>query len=314
MRAIVLGTSPPGASIRPDSAGTGILVSIDDTNLLLDVGPGITPRIEKAGVDLREVRSVFLTHHHWDHYSDLGHLVLGRWEKSLYGSGRGSPLAPALEVFGAPPTRHIVELLFGKDGVYAGDIKSRTSQDMGVKMYQAVGAKVPYDPPMPVAKDIGPGLILERHGYTVTAAEAQHAQPYINSLAYRIDYNGKSVVYSGDTAPCDRVTRLAEGADLLFHEGAGSEERRMKGVAANIHSSSTTVGKTAADAGVKKLVIVHHGFGARSSAPLTVAEMAAMPGLRGRSIDEFIAEVEQEIHRNFKGPVSVAKDMEVFDV
>ena len=50
----------------------------------------------------------------------------------------------------------------------------------------------------------------------MTAAPADHVQPYLDSLAYRLDSDEGSVVLTGDTAPCDSVTDLARGADVLM--------------------------------------------------------------------------------------------------
>ena len=63
---------------------------------------------------------------------------------------------------------------------------------------------------------MGPGLIKDGSNWEVTADPADHVQPYLDSLAYRIDTPDGSVVLTGDTAPCDTVTDLARGADVLM--------------------------------------------------------------------------------------------------
>jgi ribonuclease BN (tRNA processing enzyme) len=49
----------------------------------------------------------------------------------------------------------------------------------------------------------------------ISCAKTTHTD---NSLAYRIESQGKAVVYTGDTEPCEEVMELAEGADVLIHE------------------------------------------------------------------------------------------------
>ena len=50
----------------------------------------------------------------------------------------------------------------------------------------------------------------------MTAAPAEHAQPYLDSLAYRIDSSDGSMVFTGDTQPCESVLNLAMDADVMM--------------------------------------------------------------------------------------------------
>ena len=52
--------------------------------------------------------------------------------------------------------------------------------------------------------------------WEVTAAPAEHVQPWLDSLAYRVDSAEGSVIFTGDTQPCDSVTELARGADMML--------------------------------------------------------------------------------------------------
>jgi ribonuclease Z len=294
MRVVILGTSPPQSAINPGRAGTGILVSLGDAHVLLDCGPRVTQRLAEAGVDVRKVDHVFLTHHHWDHIADLPVLVLGRWERSVLESANGDPLAAPLTIHGPPPTERIVSQLFGDGGIYEGDIKTRISVDMGQPIYSGVGATTPYGTPIPKARDLEPGVVLENPMLTVTAAEAQHTQPYLRSFAYRVDCSAGSVVFSGDTAPCEEVVELSRGADLLLHEGAMSEETRQRGAMQTVHSSPATVGQVASEARVKKLVIVHHHL--------------------EPSDEEARMRIAGEVRQHFRGEVQVAHELDEFRI
>src|SRR4030095_8486820 len=66
--------------------------------------------------------------------------------------------------------------------------------------------EIPADEPFVVRPE-------DEHGVTVTATLVQHA-PVFPALAYRFDTPHGSVVFSGDTGPCDNVARLAQGADI----------------------------------------------------------------------------------------------------
>ena len=114
---------------------------------------------------------------------------------------------------------------------------------------------------------MGPGLIKSGANWEVTAARAEHVQPYLDSLAYRIDTSDGSVVLTGDTTPCDTVTELARGADVLMMMCWESHDRMDGNEHAGASSSIQGAAETAAEAGVKQLVMVHIG------ARLTTAEM-----------------------------------------
>ena len=294
MRIVILGTSAPGSAIRPGHAGSGVVVTRDEAKILLDCGPGITKRLISCGIDLRQINHVLITHHHWDHLTDLPVLVLGRWEHSMYGSAKGEPPAPALHILGPPPTRRIVAQLFGDHGIYAPDIQTRTSLDMGQPIYAGVGAPTPYDGPVPRANDVDPGVVLTTDAFRVTAADAQHTQPYLKSLAYRLESQDGAVVFSGDTAPCESVIELAQHADVLLHEGAMSEEFRQRASLQTIHTSSTTVGRVAAKAHVRKLVVIHHH--------LEPSDDAARSALI------------EEIRKDFSGDIQIAREFDEITV
>ncbi|HSB85694.1 MAG TPA: MBL fold metallo-hydrolase, partial [Ilumatobacteraceae bacterium] len=105
------------------------------------------------------------------------------------------------------------------------------------------------------------------NGVRVTAILVQHA-PVFPALAYRFDTPSGSVVFSGDTGPCDNVARLAQGADFLVHEviDIGSIADRVAKMPnrdniinhlTESHTSPEDAGGIAARAGVKTLILSH---------------------------------------------------------
>ena len=103
----------------------------------------------------------------------------------------------------------------------------------------------------------------------MTAAPAQHVQPYLDSLAYRLDtVGGKSVVFTGDTQPCDSVTELARNTDLLLCMCWDDQETMEKDGEAPGQCGTTGAARMAQEAGVKKLALVHMGANLSSHGPL----------------------------------------------
>jgi len=108
---------------------------------------------------------------------------------------------------------------------------------------------------------------VDDFGVRITASLAQHA-PVFPALSYRFDTPSGSVVFSGDTGPCDNVARLARGADVLVHEviDVDSIARRVAklpnrdAIVSHLTSSHTSpedAGRIAARCGVRTLVLSH---------------------------------------------------------
>ncbi len=108
---------------------------------------------------------------------------------------------------------------------------------------------------------------LDDNGVRVTAILVQHA-PVFPAFAYRFDTPSGSVVFSGDTGPCDNVVRLAQGADYLVHEVIDVDfirERVAKlpnrdniiNHLTESHTAPEDAGRIAARAGVRTLVLSH---------------------------------------------------------
>jgi ribonuclease BN (tRNA processing enzyme) len=112
-----------------------------------------------------------------------------------------------------------------------------------------------------------PILVSEDERVRVTAVLVDHA-PVFPAFAYRFDTDDGAIVISGDTAPCANLTRLARGADILVHEvfadGPGEPEPPGDWEAAqrehhrqSAHTPLSAVGRVAAEAEARRLVLTH---------------------------------------------------------
>jgi ribonuclease Z len=201
----LLGTGNPRPA--PDRFGPSILVEAGPERLLVDAGRGNTIRLFEigGGALLSQVTGVFLTHLHSDHVVGLPDLWLTGW---LF--GRAAPL----EVIGPDGT---AELGAGLERAYAFDVRMRRDVD----------ERLPGDGARLLARDVPPGLALERNGVRVTAFAVDHA-PVTPAYGYRIEYRGRSVVFSGDTRYFDAVITASRGADVLIHEVVSPEVERAR--------------------------------------------------------------------------------------
>jgi ribonuclease BN (tRNA processing enzyme) len=176
----------------------------------VDAGDGVARRLAKARIDLRDVGTIFLTHHHDDHTADLGTLMSVAWDNL-----RTQPI----NVYGPPPTETFVKAVVQLFNISA-EIRIA---DGGVSV--------------PIAQvffghDVGTGVVYQDANIKVIAVENTHYQFHSGidvgkhkSYAYRFEAPDRVIVSTGDTGPSDAVTELAKGADLLVTPTSSSKER-----------------------------------------------------------------------------------------
>jgi ribonuclease BN (tRNA processing enzyme) len=151
-----------------------------------------------------------------------------------------------------------------------------------------------------VAHEYGEGTVLDNGKVKVTALRNKHP-PIRDSFALRFEFGGKTVVFSGDTAYFPPLAEFARNADYLVHEilDAQGAERLVKRVPNNAdtlldhikasHTVAEDVGRVAAAAGVKHLVLTHF-------------VPADDPSIKD---EDWI----QAVRKHYQGPVIVGRDL-----
>jgi len=220
IRVTLLGTGcPPPVMNR---FGPSTLVEAGDQKLLFDAGRGSLQRLTQLKVRWQDVNGVFLTHLHSDHLVGFPDLWLTGW---LIVPGRNVPL----QVWGPRGTSKMMSHL---KQAFEYDISIRGANDRAAPEGVVI-----------VVKDIGEGVVYNKGGVKVTAFEVDHA-PVKPAFGYRIDYDGRSVVLSGDTRVSENLIRHAQGVDVLVHEVFVPETLQRAGVpperAKNIVAYHTT--------------------------------------------------------------------------
>lgn len=195
IRVILLGTHP-GPTFDAQRLGIGTLVVAGQERLLFDAGRSVTTGMTRAAVNPADVTRVFITHLHSDHVISMPELLISPWASQ----GRQVPL----EVWGPAGTRAMMQKF---QEALAFDIHVRRDVD---EKFPAEGVRV-------IAKDIREGIVYESNGVKVTAFLVDHG-PVKPAFGYRVDFNGRSVVMSGDTGPSSNLVKFSAGVDLLIHE------------------------------------------------------------------------------------------------
>jgi ribonuclease Z len=229
-----LGTGAPRPS--QERYGPAILVEAGEYKILVDAGPGMRERLfEVGGFELfTAVDHILITHLHFDHTISAPGLWLTGW---LF--GRKVPM----KVFGPEGTTAMMEHF---RAAYDWDINYRTT--VGV---HEEGSEI-------VARDVGPGVFFDQDGLKITAFEVEHMPIDIETgrslglsgetLGFRIDYRGRSVLFSGDTrsTPDSEIIPMGRGVDVLIHETqvpapGDTPEARLANVSLVVHSTPEQV-------------------------------------------------------------------------
>ncbi len=260
-RLILLGTrGGPGVSLDRSESASAVVV--DGVPYLVDCGYGTMRALVASGLGFQPVSTVFLTHLHDDHTADLAAMLAHQWT--------GSKAMPT-NVYGPYATARTVE---GAIAFFRANVEIRMVDE---------GRTVPPET-LFFGHDIDAGdepvRVFADERVVVTAATNTHyperfvARMQHRSLGYRFETSTRSICFSGDTAYSANIVRLARGADVfvcvvLDHRSYETNMARAREEAergnpesvfrhiAETHSTPSDVGRMAAEAEVKTVVLNH---------------------------------------------------------
>ncbi|MBW2029036.1 MAG: MBL fold metallo-hydrolase [Deltaproteobacteria bacterium] len=195
LKVTLLGTGTP--RLQTNRYGSSALVEAGAEKLIIDCGRCTLQRLFENGTPMLEVNKLFLTHLHSDHTVGIPDLWLTPWA-----FGRKGPLF----VWGPKGTRKMMAKF---EEAFEFDLQMRPVHD-----------KILREDARVECEEIEEGLIYEAGGLGVTAFEVDH-RPVRPAYGYRIDFEGRSVVISGDTRFSENLIRFSQGVDVLFHNVAG---------------------------------------------------------------------------------------------
>jgi len=246
----LIGTGTPTPT--KDRHGTCHVLELDGDFLMFDCGPASTHKLVKAGLWPTKIEHLFFTHHHFDHNVDYPCFLLCRWDQS---TGKEKPL----KVWGPPSTRLITDRLVGPCGAFACDLAARINHPVSQSVHKNRGGALPRPGMNAQATDVGAGPVVATDRWSVTAGLVRHMEPWLNSLAYRVQCGPWSIVFAGDTEPCETLTRLAAGCDVLVANCWDTQDKMDANGEGPSQTGTRDAAKMARDAGAKTLILTHTG-------------------------------------------------------
>lgn len=272
----VLGSGGP--ELQDKRASTSYLIwDHGAARVLIDAGGGSALRFGESGAQMSQVDVVLFSHFHIDHSGDFPALVFSSWFED-----RKRPLpvyGPPGNDFMPSTTEFVRDLFSEPRGAW------RYLSDLVEKGAEGGYTLEPHD----VVAGSKPILVFRNSDMVVYAVRVIHGG--FPALAWRVEMEGKRIVFSGDTnGEGDGLTQLALDADLFVAHNAVPEG--ATGVERRLHMPPSVIGVIAGNAHVKRLVLSHR-----------------MLRTLGRE-----NETQTEIQRHYSGPVAFANDLDCFPV
>lgn len=200
MRITFMGSSP---TIRPGQMNTSIFVELGNgDSFIFDIGEGAIANYMACRLSLNELNNIFITHLHVDHFGSLPYLYMfsawgGRWHEPLRvtgPSGRTEKDGVAYMIDGMKRMLHWHRDAFDLFPIGEGyeiDVHEFDFMDDG-------------------------GVCYDKNGVTITHWRQSHGKD--GASAYRLDWNGLSMSFTGDGRPNSLSETYAKGVDVLITE------------------------------------------------------------------------------------------------
>ncbi len=212
----VLGTATPFPT--PGNPCSGYLVRFGGDSLWIDAGNGTFAELQRY-VQLEELSAVWISHLHADHFGDMPIAYYA------YSSG-AIERTQKLRVAGPTGWAQRISSFVSSDHIHTmSDVFDVF--ELGVHDLSSIG------------------------GISIRSQRLQHN---IESYGLRIEAAGFSIVYSGDTGPCQELIELARGGDLLLCE-VGVDE--LADEERTYHCAPEDAGEIASEARVQRLMLTH---------------------------------------------------------
>lgn len=246
VRLLLLGTKGGPSILQTKSLPQSTVLMVGNDAYLFDAGYGASLRLVEAGIPLRNIKGIFITHLHSDHVVDYPAVLMNGWA-----SGLKTPIK-----------------VFGPQGIQEMTDHAWKTFDVDINLRIADEGK-PDPRPLVTTQAIKDGAVYQDDNIKVSAVAVPHP-PFDKgqAFAFKLEAGGKTMVISGDTNYSPDLAKFATDADVFVSEVVhveavqrladriGNGATLAKAIISH-HVTAEDVGRMATDAKVKKVVLTH---------------------------------------------------------
>ena len=193
-----------GSTYYPTQSQSGMSIFVqlgNGENVLFDLGIGSLRNYNSFSVPFNTINHIFFTHLHMDHMSDLPYFMMfrpiqGGWTPlHIYGPS-GSE-----EQYGiSHMIHHMMKMTaWHQDSFHAWPIGDGYKPAVHEFDFMDEG-----------------GVVYEQNGVKITHWPTSHTKD--GATSYRLDWNGRSLCYTGDNRPNSLTIKHCKGVDMLISE------------------------------------------------------------------------------------------------
>ncbi len=287
MRIVCIGSGNP--DLRIGQAATGWAVELgNDEKFVFDIGGGTVGNLWSLGASPAEFDKLFITHLHLDHVGGIfGMFDAMGWSRNVplqvwgpSGATEESGTAAFVENVKKASSWHIES----KTGIAPSEGMTMVAHEFD---YYSFTEEEPNQ------------LIYNEKGVKIYAFPVIHT--IAGSVGYRLEWNGMSMAFSGDTEPSTLVAHQSKGVDVFIHEAFISAEAFAEKKSVTMEIAENVVDGAHTTAGT---------LGQLFEIAQPVLGVATHYSLDDDLIDPFFKEIEEI----YEGPVAIAQDMMVINV
>jgi len=284
MFVVALGTGMPTPITRAQKSSAWYVELGNGDIFLFDCGTGSVENLFALRPDMVRVNKIFASHLHTDHVGDVDAVWIGGWL-----SGRYTPL----HVYGPSGTEYELGTRAFVDGLrkaYAWDVRGRAGA-----LPDAGGELIAHEFDYRQVE----GVVYEENGVRITSSPAIHAID--GPVSYRLDWNGLSFVFGGDSYPNKWFIEQSKGADFVIHECFYTPEglasylgfplRQATWVSAYIHTPPAAFGKIMSEV-QPRLAVAYHSI----------------------LVPEMYQDILDKVRSTYSGPLVIADDLMCWNI
>lgn len=185
-----------GTEPMPKRKHVSFAIEKDEELYWFDAGEGCSNTAHLMGLDLMSISNIFISHTHMDHVGGLGNLL---WNIRKLDSLTGEMAGKNVDVY------------LANSKTWDGLMLLLSQTEGGFKTNFSLNRKEVYE-----------GEIYNKSGFSVTALHNTHlgvpGDGKWMSFSYRIETEGRSIVFSGDLGSLNDIDPLIKNCDLLLME------------------------------------------------------------------------------------------------